>query len=465
MARSLIIVHGYSDGYMKKANSFKKLENYLVREGLYARRDVHFVEYSSMDDQATFEDFADKLNGDYESKFAGKRVDVLCHSTGSLVVRAWLKLRRERQRRRGVALDVPVARLFCFAPANFGSDLAQMGQSFLGKVRSTFFNRSAHRKEAFESGKIVLQGLEPASPYQWALSGYDLHEETYFGPDDPSGQTCYPFIFAAGEGYGGMQSKVVRARNKPGTDGTVRICGTSMNTRKCALEFMDGDTRMSWAREPKHAAMPFAVFQGFNHGSIINATEEGFDAEDGPGPMLQAAMKVRTPAQYAKAAHMFEEVSARNYARATGAAAAVYQQFYFKMRDDAGFDVYDFFIDFVVVDQDGRKLQRLSSRFDDVFETRVTRHSADPSLRAFLINLTELSSVLDEITEAGACIRLDLEARRPYDEVSYGSPSWVVFNALTEDESPVFLYPNTTTLVEIVLNRQPSNKILRIMRG
>ena len=97
-----------------------------------------------MDDEATFRDFADKLDADYRARFAGERIDVVCHSTGSLVVRAWLALHEERSRRRNVAEPCPVDRLVCFAPANFGSDLAKLGQSFLGKFRSTFFNSRSH---------------------------------------------------------------------------------------------------------------------------------------------------------------------------------------------------------------------------------------------------------------------------------------------------------------------------------
>jgi hypothetical protein len=64
----------------------------------------------------------------------------------------------------------PVHRLLCFAPANFGSDLAALGQSFLAKFRTTFFNNHSHKEDFLESGKAVLQGLEPASPFQWELS-------------------------------------------------------------------------------------------------------------------------------------------------------------------------------------------------------------------------------------------------------------------------------------------------------
>ena len=172
MAKKLLIVHGYSDG----STSFTAMGDFLVARGLYAAADVCYLDYSSMDDQATFQDFADKLDADHRLRLGGERVDVICHSTGSLVVRAWLALHAERARRRRSDEDCPVDRLLCFAPANFGSDLAGLGQSFLGKFRTTFFNSHSHREDFLESGKTVLQGLEPASPFQWHLSSnYDLN--------------------------------------------------------------------------------------------------------------------------------------------------------------------------------------------------------------------------------------------------------------------------------------------------
>ena len=94
MAKRLLIVHGYSDG----STSFTGLGDFLIAKGLYKREDVFYLDYSSMDDQATFRDFADKLDADRRTRLGNERVDVACHSTGSLVVRAWLALHAQRTR-------------------------------------------------------------------------------------------------------------------------------------------------------------------------------------------------------------------------------------------------------------------------------------------------------------------------------------------------------------------------------
>ena len=164
-------------------------------------------------------------------------------------------------------------------------DLARLGQSFLGKFRCTFFNDFSRRGDFLESGKEVLQGLEPASPFQWELSEIDLHGESYFGPGADPELTCFPFVFAAGKDYEGeLQAELLRKRKKPGTDGTVRICGTSLNTRKCTIRFTRDNkpAEVSWHREAKFSRIPFAVFHGVNHGSIVHADTRAFRSRQGP---------------------------------------------------------------------------------------------------------------------------------------------------------------------------------------
>ena len=274
MATKLLIIHGYSDG----ATSFTALRDFFVRSGAYSRDNVFLLNYDSLDDESTFEDFADKLDEDYHKLFRGERIDIACHSTGALVSRAWLRMHYQRQAAAGVkAPTSPVEHLLMFAPANFGSDLARLGQSFLGKFRSTFFNSNHQGEDFMESGRVILQGLEPASPFQWALSAEDLHGDGFFNVALGDSKVCYPFVFSGGKGYGGLQGRLIPGRNKPGTDGTVRICGTSLNTRKCVVDFSQPVVRPHWVPEQKFPAIPFTIFSEFTHGSIIGV-EKAFTA-------------------------------------------------------------------------------------------------------------------------------------------------------------------------------------------
>lgn len=112
MAEYLFIVPGYSD----EDFSFLPLRNLLIQENLYEREKIKSIEYASLDDQVDFRDFADKFDDTYkdfiETHPDAQQIDVLAHSTGSLVVRAWLYLRRTRQKRRNLPIDVPIEHLY-----------------------------------------------------------------------------------------------------------------------------------------------------------------------------------------------------------------------------------------------------------------------------------------------------------------------------------------------------------------
>jgi pimeloyl-ACP methyl ester carboxylesterase len=463
MASKLLIVHGYSDG----STSFTALGDFLVQQGVYRSADLYYLDYSSMDDEATFHDFADKLDTDHRLRLNGERVDVICHSTGSLVVRAWLALHAERNRRRRLEEDCPIDRLLCFAPANFGSDLAGLGQSFLGKFRTTFFNSNSRKSDFLESGKVVLRGLEPASPFQWELSfNYDLHgDSSYFSPKRKESQRCYPFVFSAGEAYGGVEAKLVKQRAMLGTDGTVRIAGTSLNTRGCSLDFRSAGPTLIWWQNTKFDHIPFAVFSGFNHGSIVNPATPGFMDADGPGAVALTILKGKSSTtldEYAQFARTFDEVSERNYARMPDERKTRYQQFFFRVRDDVDHLVDDYFIDFYVLGRDNQPHEALTLKFDEDFESQVTTHSTTKSHRVVMMNCSKLGEFHEALKAEGAKLVLEVTGVSSLPDVRYMKSTFVAYDpdpaALRKGE-PDLLYPNTTTLVDVILNRSQTDRL------
>lgn len=456
MASKLLIIHGYSDG----ATSFTALRDFFVSSGAYQRENVFLLNYDSLDDASTFEDFADKLDEDYFRLFNGQRIDVACHSTGALVSRAWLRMRFQREKAAGVKKPTsPVEHLLMFAPANFGSDLARLGQSFLGKFRSTFFNSNHQGEDFMESGRIVLQGLEPASPFQWALSADDLHGEGYFNVGLGSSRVCYPFVFSGGRGYGGLEGKLVPGRSKPGTDGTVRICGTSLNTRKCVVDFSQAVVRPKWLREQKFPVIPYAIFGEYTHGSIIGVEPSFTSGKNAAGNLALEALQAKGLAAYAAMAGRFDEALKEKHS------GDDYQQFFFKVRDDVGFSIADYYIDFYVVLPSGETDSKLTAEFDKEFESEFTKHSADPSCRVLLLNVTNLRKYLQKVKQARARLVFDLVAQPPNKEVKFLPGYAVVYDgaAAADGSEPTFLYPNTTTLVEIVLNRIETDKVLHLL--
>ena len=457
MANKLLIIHGYSDG----ATSFTALRDFFIESGAYQSENVFLLNYDSLDDSSTYEDFADKLDEDFQKLFNDERIDVACHSTGALVSRAWLRMHYQRQVAAGVKAPAsPVEHLLMFAPANFGSDLARLGQSFLGKFRSTFFNSNHQGEDFMESGRIVLQGLEPASPFQWALSGDDLHGGGYFNVALGEDKVCFPFVLAAGRAYGGLQGRLIPSRSKPGTDGTVRICGTSLNTRKCVVDFAKPVVRPAWLEERKFPVIPFAIFGEFTHGSIIDVEKTFKTGPNSAGGLALESIRVKTLKEYAALANRFAQALKQKFA------GDDYQQFFFRVLDDVGFTIADYYLDFYVVLPSGQVDQKLTAEFDKEFESEFTRHSADSSCRVLMLNVTNLRKYLQKLRQARARLVFDITGKSPNSQVKFLPGYAVVFDGArpADNSSPTFLYPNTTTLVEIILNRIESDKVLHLLR-
>jgi hypothetical protein len=88
-----------------------------------------------------------------------------------------------------------------------------------------------------------------------------LGEEVFYRPTD---ETPYVFIFCGNKQYGGLRGAVT---NSPGTDGTVRWAGCSLNTGKMILDFTKPhDDKNRFADLPKdnrtNLGMPFIPISG-----------------------------------------------------------------------------------------------------------------------------------------------------------------------------------------------------------
>lgn len=488
----LLIVHGYSD----QSATFEGLAHFLRHQGIY--RDIRYINYDSLDDQATFQDYADRLNDIYTSEYGNERIDILCHSTGSLVVRAWLALRRQRQLRRGTSLDMPVERLYLFAPANFGSDLATLGQSFWNRARRflSMGNDSDQDGDSpWEVGKRILQGLEPASPEQWFLSQLDLHggpQAGYFGVEP---NPCFAFVFAAGRVEKFLGDRIISASVKPGTDATVRICGTSLNTRKYVFRPVNSDldtAPLTLDVGNKAQRIPFTVFYDLNHTSIIGGRlnpgqlvgEDEYlhiDQSWSPLPLFKAAQTVTTLEQYAAVAQQFAAVDEQNYQNWQRDQAFAqdfsdaedlqkyrdrYQQIFFRFGDDVDDEVSEVFIDFYVYDSGDQPHRTLTHELDEIIfqASEFYAHSVRKSHRVVLFNYDRWLQFRDQLDALNAKVILEIYAeptsRSAYYErcrrVIY-DPSWPA----AHQEGQMFFYPNTTTLVEVVLNRRQREGLLK----
>jgi hypothetical protein len=230
-----------------------------------------------------------------------------------------------------------------------------------------------------------------------------------------------------------------------------------LNTRKCFVDFSETQVRPSWLKEKKYPEIPFGIFGEFNHGSIIENSDTFADEAKGPGPWALKALAVDNFEKYKKFAAALSDYTAKKY---TG---DLYQQFFFKVRDDLGQPIEDYYIDFYVQQADGTVNKELTLEFDSRFESEFYRHSAEPACRALMLNLSELREYFKKLKTAKARLVFDVTARSPLRQISYLPAYAIVFDDELPEDEPTFLHPSTTTMVEIVLNRMASDQVLHLL--
>ena len=233
----IVFVHGYSD-----SGSAWRPWRAILRQRLGIDDSLmRTCTYISLNNEITIKDLAeafDRALGAQGGIDPDQPFDAVVHSTGMLVVRAWLAADPQRAKR--------LKRLIALAPATFGSPLAKQGRSWLGAV----FKGNKHLGPDFlNAGDQILLGLELASEFTWRLAEEDFFADPPLydaGPDTP-----YVFVFCGTGTYTGLERIVA----KPGTDGTVRRSGCGMNVRAIALDMTE--TGMVARRQsPSLAAIP-----------------------------------------------------------------------------------------------------------------------------------------------------------------------------------------------------------------
>ncbi len=254
MARQIAILHGWGD----KSGSFRKLEGFLAAAGYDITR-IWLGDYISTDDDVRIDDVARRMQAvivELQQKGElGEHFDLIGHSTAGLVMREWAATFYPDGK------DCPVKRMLMLAPANFGSRLATLGNSYVGRATKGLFN-------GFQTGREMLNALELGSPYQRELVTRDLL--------DPDGATSgpygrggiWPFVITGSRGY---RSITRRLLNEDGSDGTVRVPAANMNVTGLTLAFGEDAERpdiTAWASRIGGSTIPFAVLPDRDHTQI-----------------------------------------------------------------------------------------------------------------------------------------------------------------------------------------------------
>jgi hypothetical protein len=477
MLRPLVLIHGYSD----QGQAFFPLRDALERKGI-ALTDINICTYITLNNEITIKDIAEGLERAFRNHPVLKdnpefEFDAIVHSTGMLVIRSWLtnygiKASENKRLRR-------LKHLLGIAPATWGSPQAHKGRSWLGALVKG--NKNPLGPDFLNAGDRVLEGLELGSSFTWDLAHLDLlGKEPYYdkGPDTP-----FVGVFIGNEPYTGLDS----IANDPGTDGTVRWAGCGLNTRKIRIDLTRMPTdpggnlvptdangiarQRAWISEfaLTRLEIPMIAVDGRNHGTIIH------DPEPGMVDLIADFLNVgeaggQTYSQWFDGAQNYGKKGLPKmlhipdpafFGRLIGDADEQiegWQQFVVRARDERGDPVQDYMVEVL--------------KNDEVFKSMsmdVHAYGPDPSFRCFHVHLP--TGISDPALKLRARIRAstgtELVAYQGYSEEK---------RELTADSAPVELdldlggegtlfYPFTTTLIEIVLNREPLpfNQIARIL--
>lgn len=437
--RPIILIHGYSDS----DTAFSHWSEYLASCG-YDVASIHACNYKTLTNEVTIKDIAEAFDRalKYEAMLSeDDTFDVIVHSTGILVIRAWLSAYAKRRGR--------VRHLIALAPATFGSPLAHKGRSWLGAI---FKGNKELGADFLEAGNEVLDALELGSRFTWDLAHQDILGEECFSlePDTP-----YVFVMCGASPYDGLRRPI----NKPGTDGTVRFAGCALNCRKILLDLtsegLDGTERVTigpWCNQE----IPLIAVENLNHGTILS------DPNGMIKDLVSTALKVEDEQQFRSWVDHAK--------KATGGLVSPWQQFVMRVLDERGDPVTDYHVELI-----GNLGTQIAA-----FDLDVHVYSRDRSLRCFHVNHEEIirgnlrELKLRIIASSGS----SLVGYRGYsggekDNLSRAEDKWNAIMDITElldSEHFRFFHPLTTTLIEVKVNREPlpafgRNGILQFSQG
>ena len=469
MARPLVLIHGYS----ATDKAFGPLRNALMEKGIVPTT-INICNYVSLNNEITIKDIAEGLERAFRNypilKDDNQPFDVIVHSTGMLVLRSWLTnvgLRSDKNHRLK-----RLKHLVGLAPATWGSPQAHKGRTWLGALVKG--NRQ-FGPDFLNAGDKVLEDLELGSAFTWNLAHADL-----LGPApyyDRSPDTPYVAVFIGNTPYDGLAS----VANDPGTDGTIRWSGAGLNTRKITMDLTRrphdpaGNTTnrvtiSEWA--DNRLDIPIIAVDGRNHVSLISnpdremvgcifdflkvGDEGGKTFDDwlaGARRYGDKGKKKMLVNPGAGAAGIFGDAKAL-LDHFVGTEMEGWQQFVVHARDERGDGVSDYMIE--VLTEKGNTWTAFEEMYVDVHA-----YGSDPSFRCFHIRLPRgiLAGQVPLKVRIHASTGTELMAYQGYGDTEHqltatSEPVELSLAGMNKPGSSLF-YPFTTTLIEIILNREP----------
>lgn len=448
--RQVLILHGWSD----TSESFKPLASALKKNG-YQTVPLWLGDYISKDDDVSIADVAKRMEEVLLEQIAAGKVtapfDMVVHSTGGLVARTWLTMFDSYRTPR------LLERLVMLAPANYGSKLASMGKSMVGRLTKGLNN-------GLETGTQMLNALELGSPFQWDLATADVLQDGVQPPSAPvpySESGCLPFVITGVKGYTSLLRKPL---NEDGADGTVRAAAANLTSYGLTLDFRVAEPRATlWPRRGPLESFAFRIVADVDHSTIV----------DGGASVLPLIFQaLNCPMDSSAYLEIKKKWYLENESSASEKDSKRHQflQLNTFVVDDLGNPVLDHFIEFYGTDEKSRDAALA------VFQTDVIEHvhvnDTNKSCRTFYIDRTDMFAKFYSAKLAGKPKELlvSVSATPPGRNVAYFAPSvsgggsgiyrvHIADDNLAEDR---WLRRHCTHFLKIVIPRRPMEGVFRI---
>lgn len=438
----LLIIHGWSG----KSQHLIPLSDYLKKSG-FKVVDIWLADYISMRDEINIQDLGQAMGNALKANKipqGPRSFDVIVHSTGGLVIRQYLA-----HYFYGQPQKCPINRLVMLAPANFGSPLAHLGKSMIGRLAKGW-----KWDGVFQSGTRILDALELGSPISWQLAELDL-----FNPNNQVFRTSNIFttILIGTDSY---TDTLGRINHENGSDGTVRTSCANLNAAYVKVSFKGGLALVDVIKqEPYYDPFAFGVLYGHNHSTITRPDQEGVLSE-----VLIKSLSLETEAEYKAHLANLAKITSATFARGIKekdreSKYHQYQHMVARVHDQFGEGIPDYFLEFFQEKKD--KEDKVMEKVHSEILEKVWPYSKDKSYRSFLFDITDMKT---QILDKKNRVDMSICAAALSEHIKYCNTDKDYFPvASPEDET--LLNPNTTILVDITLPRIQGDSVFEFTKA
>jgi len=244
---------------------------------------------------------------------------------------------------------------------------------------------------------------------------------------------------------------------------------TSLASYQIVFDFSQSDT--IWQAEGTKIPDRFAfgVFPNLNHGTIVDAAS---DAQSQLFSIIKKTLLADTPEKFVQIMKETEQITDETYKLKDQ--QPPFQQLVFHAIDDFGESIQDFTVDFflqpkTVEASKGKgiksalkeeKLQDWSQQIHDEMQKHMVRHSKDRSFMRILIHLRKVLEIFNQAKEdlkypIVMCMRIfAAPVEKGIKYMVDGIQDVVIYDPTNSSTTVTqFLHRNTTTLVEIRIDR------------